>query len=278
MPATTHRGRDADEALPCGDGMVSAERVHEYALPFDSHSTGRISIGHTEFESTSGHTGDRGRIFSTQDARQHSHPGGVEGRLSTGGLSMVSGSALSSRTSVPSGFTPVHTDRLGDDMRSQVTGSQRSTRHSRSSSNQRSPRNLQSQTGSDSHKRVDPDDQRSNRGHRSPASDSRRSSDPTVRKQRTNAETTAGGPAVSRPLTTIQGTALTGALPAVQLKIQRSITPKRAMTARIVRLVPGIVLHTKVVRAFKGDRSPDDQRASSSRLYSASSGQQFSGQ
>jgi hypothetical protein len=78
MPATTRRGRDADVALPCGDGMVSAERVHEYALPLDSDPTGRTSIGHTEFESTSGHTGDRGKIFSTQDVRQHSYPGGVD--------------------------------------------------------------------------------------------------------------------------------------------------------------------------------------------------------
>jgi hypothetical protein len=101
------------------------------------------------------------------------------------------------------------------------------------------------------------DAQRYSRGHKSPASDSRRSPDPTVRGQ---AETTAGGHASGRAVsgravsgqTATQGTALTGALPAVQLRIQRSITPKRAMTSRIIRPVPGIGLLVKLLELSGG--------------------------
>jgi hypothetical protein len=185
MPATTRRGRDADEALPCGDGMADVNGVHKHALPLVVDLTGRTSIGHTGFVPASGQSGDPRLFVSTHDVRQHS--GDVDVRHCMGGQSFVGSAGPDPRTS---GFAPSISDRPGAAMRSQVTGSQRSTRHSRSSSIQRSPRNQRSQAGSDSHKQADPAAQRSNRSHRSPAGDSRRSPDPTSRGQRTN----AGGP------------------------------------------------------------------------------------
>jgi hypothetical protein len=105
----------------------------DVALPFDTYPSGRMRVDSSQFESTSGHAGDRGGIFTTQDALQHFHVGGVEGYLSTGGLSSVGGSG-----GALSGLTSVHIDQSGDDMRSLGTGSQRSDRHSRSTLNQRS--------------------------------------------------------------------------------------------------------------------------------------------
>jgi hypothetical protein len=288
MPATTLRGEDAVEALSCGDGSDLGQRVHEQALPFDTYPTDRTSVDFAQFESTSGHAGDRGRIVAAQDTRQRSHVGSVEECLITGGQSQVGGSGGALR-----GLTPVRADQSGDDMRSLGTGSQRSDRHSRSPLIQRSLSNQRSQVGPDSHKRGDKD-QRSNRGHKSPvtghrsavtghqspASDSRWSSDPTGRGR---VETTAGGQASGQA---VSGQAVGGqsADRGPGYSAQGSQTRGPTQDSAVNNSQEGydrqnhqpnarVRSPSKVVRTFTGDRPSVDQRASTSRVYSPSSGQ-----